>query len=200
MRKIFLALAMIVATLMPVASISTPASAHVAGCSSHVQYRADTWATDYVYMAVSRWPSPRKIRGTGTVVYLFCPNGAGVNKVKPMYINWCYSHLTDWQELWFDGMKFNAYIADDNSDSNPPQARLRSDGTVQNCMKQNISAYEKTWLRMDESPFWTVSAWVVFSNMPDQHFDFRRGGFYADGTARHKFFRPYEDPALSGWL
>lgn len=192
MRKILLSLLLVVAMLMPVGLSTSPAAADTAGCAGRYKLKADNWVKDTYYTNfASRLPDTRKIRLVATAGYWFCPNGTGVNKVKVKWVDFCYTHLENRAAI-FDGVKFNPYFFDDNTDSNPPTTKVPNDYTVQNCKRYDITT--EKWLRMSQSPGWTVTSWIVLDLFPDEERVFRWGG------SRIKYFHPQDDVSLTGWL
>lgn len=194
MKKLFIILAMFATLLMPI-SIAAPANAGQPGCSSDVQDRAETWSERTVFVSYEgpepMIPHVREIILTGTVIYYFCPNGNKVNQIKPRDISWCYT-LPEGSGVLFDGVKFNAYFFDDNTEVNPPQVKV-SDGGVQNCRNQAIANTEQKWLRMPQSPGWKISSWIVLHIGPDDHVQFTAG------SAPVRFLHPDEAVDITGW-
>lgn len=165
----------------------------VAGCNSNVQDRGEVRAENFFTQIESIDPIiPRfmDIRLTANIIYQWCPNGSGTNKLKPKRINWCWTIL-DNKSIFFDGVKFNAYIFDDNEVVNPQEFKVGDDGTIQNCGLQDIALDREKWLEMPNSPGYTAQFFIVMIGQPDRFRQFE--------NPRIKYFHPDNDVVLSGW-
>lgn len=197
MNKIFMVLVMIMTSLVLVMGPTAPAHA-VEGCHSKVVLKADTWGNNVSWMYPKRptVPGMAETRIVGTTAYWYCPNGSRVDKIKPKWVQWCWTWMSD-PVWWFDGVKFNGYWADDNTTSNPPGVKVPDDETIQNCRVQDIDSELERWLKMSQSPAWTISSWIVRHGMPDEHWDMRTN--MRDTRSTIKYFHPLEDVNIGRW-
>lgn len=176
---------------------TAPAANALAGCTSQVQLRADNWSENVGYWGLnypSRQPDFFVIRLTATTAYWYCPNGADPNKVKPVWADFCWSHITPSSGADnFTGASFNPYYYDNNEITNPPTTVVDDDGSAQNCRTYNIPAADEKWFEMQQNPRWKVTAWVKLYAWPDHErvFDWNGNSW--------KPFVPSDDVALSGW-
>lgn len=195
--RMALAIVMVFVSMVFVSLASAPTASAVEGCTSQVILKGDNWSNTVNWQEPSAGvPSIKHIRLSATTGYWFCPNGDRVNKIKVLWVEFCWSHL-DGESLWFDGVKFNPYYFDDNNETNPPQIKVNDDGTIQNCKNLDIAGSQEVWMGMGASPGWTVSSWIVRVGWPDAHWDFRTNMSNTNSTV--KYFHPAEDVNLGNW-
>lgn len=187
MTRFLAALVALVATI----TLGTTARADaVEGCSSKVVLKAGSWSLDTYYQVPKRWGIDlRDIRLTATTGYWYCPNGRKPDLVKPLWVEFCWSHMS--RPHWtFDGVKFNAYYADSVTTSDPPTIEVPDDGTVQNCVRQDVRTEIERWLRPEWNAGWSVTAFIIRIMQPDEDRPF---------SPAFTFFNPLSDVDLGDW-
>lgn len=187
MKRIFVAFALLFAAVVPAFAFTAPANAATTGCSTKVE----TWGRNATFTAIGTFglPGEGELRLVGNVVYERCFNGDRVNTIQPKKLNFCYTWVSErWYFPAFDGVKFNAYIWDDNEDTNPPTIKVGDDNSVQNCRTQSV---DSPLLEMDQSPGWSLTSFIVFSGQPDDEYIFKVNG------NPWRYFHPDEDLTLS---
>jgi hypothetical protein len=170
----------------------------IANCIGPVQKRADNWSNTVVYVGplIQRpWQaSPHETRLTATVVYWYCPNGGNQWLVKPIFTDFCYTHIDPVHaSANFNGVKFNPYYFDENEGSNPPDVDV-PDAGQQECKKQSIALENRKWLEATDHPHWKVTAWIKLFSFPDHEHVFKWNDFDL------KPLQPLNDPALGPWI
>jgi hypothetical protein len=167
----------------------------VDGCASKVVLKVDTWGENVGYWGVNiPHPAPDfyVIRLSATTGYWYCPNGRRPNKVKPLWVEYCYSHLNPTHGADnFNGAKFNPYFYDSNESFNPPTFNVGDDGTIQNCRRQVLSG--EKWLETRQGARWKITSWVMLQAWPDHEKVFKWKG------EEYKPFFPQGDINLGLW-
>lgn len=172
-----------------------PADAAVdTGCGSQVITKADTMVYDHLALRLSKIPSYYHVRMTATVAYDYCPNGRRPDKVKPLFMSWCYSHLDGQWTFRFDGVKGNAYFADAGHSADPPTIKVPNNRTVQNCVTQDLRSYAPWWLRLDYNAGWSATGTYVSVGWMDEKYVFQD-----EVGNKFKIFNPAADVAISDW-
>ena len=154
MKKLLTILAMIAACLSPIA-ITSPAFAQT--CDGSVILKTS------VGHGRASWFS-RGITLSSEFRYQHCPNGTNPSLVKPTSIKWCW----DWDGeavpgLNFAGVRYNAYIQDNNEVVNPDTFSATRGGAVgeQRCEVQNIAADKERWLEVSQNARWWARGAVL---------------------------------------
>lgn len=191
-----MALLSLLAPFMVTVSTTAPAQADIPGCTSKWRLMGDNWSEN-------RWYSDLdggtfyNIRLTATTGYTWCKPDDANGRVKPRWVDFCYSHLNSSRGgPLFNGVKFNPYFYDPNTVTNPPTTLVPNDGSVQNCVKYNIPAEDERWL----SPIgqgwasWKVTAWVRLVDKEDLEVV-----FHDDSQDHSKNFWPWNDVTLGDW-
>lgn len=196
-KKYLAALLLTLPCLALLSVVSAPTANAVDGCTSKVQLRADSWSENVGYWGPD-FPSIRPnffvIRLTATTGYWVCPNGSLPTKVKPLWTDFCWSHIkpTHGSDN-FTGATFNPYYYDDNTITNPPGTKVDDDSSVQNCKKYNIPTSDEKWLSITQHARWNVVAWVNKFSFPDTEREFDWNG------NNWKPFQPDDDVSLGPW-
>lgn len=171
------------------------AAATDTGCNSQIITKADTMVYDHLATRASRIPTYYHVRITATVAYDYCPNGRyRPDKVKPLYMSWCYTHLDNQWTLRFDGIKGNAFFADTGHSTDPPGVKVPNNRAVQNCVTQDLRLYAPYWLRLDYNAGWSATGWYVSTGWPDENFEFQD-----ENRNLFKVFNPDADVTIDDW-
>jgi hypothetical protein len=189
-------IALVVGGLMGSVPSTPMAAAATDDCLGLRVNKVMPWGQDATYS----WPDPlhpmlprsARIRLVATLTYAYCPNSTRADKVMPLVLVLCHLHISRNSSIFFDGVKMNPYMADDNYAVDPPEYKVDDgNGGEQVCLNVDIS--RTRWLKLQDSAGMSVSAWIVLRGLPDQHVDFT----WLGSTTR--YFHPLEDANISGW-
>lgn len=137
-----------------------PAQANPPGCDSQGRLKAVSW-TDFHTFSDTNHNGPLNVQFniTGNLIWVYCPNGEGPDKVRPKSVTVCYS----WNGValhQFAGIRANPYFGVRESDNNfnPPEflVPLPTDGTPSNCATRSWTADAAPWFLMGRGPFWRL--------------------------------------------
>ena len=156
--RLLAVLILTVGLALPVA-VASPASATT--CSGFVVLKEAVGHGRTFYFS-------RGIDLTSRINYQYCPNGTGVNLVKPTSIDWCWNWDGTGKPPAFHGVRFNSFIQDNNEVVNPDtydQTYANPSGSF--CNTQNIAADKERWLEMSQDPRWWAHGTVVMELAQD---------------------------------
>jgi hypothetical protein len=163
-------------------TLLSPAPAYAGdGCTTNKSKRISAWSHQDNYqvpvLIIKNIPVlfsvPVKI--FANMFYLYCPNGEHPDKVKPLGIDWCYTHLDNYPKArwWFLGTRNDAFIRDDTGRSMNPGAFHMLDRGRQNCGYQRFAG--RKWFLLDNDPKWTATTFFELRG-PDEKMLFHAGG------------------------
>lgn len=162
----------------------------VTGCDSLSQRRLEVQFENFDFTVPGHtFPNSIDIRITANIEYEFCLDN--LNKIKPKNIRWCWTVAE--RSVWFDGVRFNAYIFDDNETVNPSEFTLRNPlNDWQRCGTQDIALEKEKWLEMSHSPGYTAQGDIIRIGMFDAAWR-----FHTSNPNDVKYFHPSDDPATT---
>jgi hypothetical protein len=150
-------------TAVQAASDSDATDPH--NCSSKVQRRGDGWGEMSPVFKVGDDFFQQDVYTT--IIGNYCPNGKHPNKFFPTHASHCYYWVTSkyddppYRKFYGTSVNPRFYEQHGGRNGNPPEYRIRDDGTRQNCSTQRFSSKRSVWLRCNEKkhdPRW--KAWV----------------------------------------
>lgn len=156
--------ALIAAASITVLAPAAPASAQT--CSSGTSRKTSTIYEFTSFRNPVAVGTLHRVNLNGILEYVNCPNGGGTNLVRPKNITWCWD--VDPPSNAWQGVDFNAYIADNNEVTNPGEFSVNDNGTGSRCLVQDIAAFREKWLEMPQNPYWSAHANVRLSGQNDQ--------------------------------
>lgn len=205
MKKIIVALALLVSGLFFIPASPAAADTYLDGCSGAYVKKVDTWSNiKKVHFSNYTDPGGVDVRMdfVASSVYWYCPNGKGANKVKPTHYSFCTIFLGGANTIPGDGdayygTKWDAAATGGGYNVESPQIQKWNNWKRQQCKNLSIPTGNRKWLLLKYNPSWHVMVIVNKELQKDYKFFMRDTSSW--WTPHWKNYEPIHDNNVTRW-